>query len=149
MLKYYIQSFGCRATQADGAAIEAGLVRQGCQAAGGLDSADLVILNSCTVTSAADHDLRQAVRRARRSNPAARILVTGCYAQRAPEELAGLAGVTWVVGNSHKVRIPDLVLLAAATTATSSTTCTLVGYSTTTAVLLGYVTAAQKNLHRK
>ena len=114
MLKYYIQSFGCRATQADGAAIEAGLVRQGCQAAGGLDSADLVILNSCTVTSAADHDLRQAVRRARRSNPAARFLVTGCYAQRAPEEIAGLAGVTWVVGNSHKVQIPDLVLSAAA-----------------------------------
>ncbi|MDP2999613.1 MAG: tRNA (N(6)-L-threonylcarbamoyladenosine(37)-C(2))-methylthiotransferase MtaB [Bryobacterales bacterium] len=107
-----MRNFGCRATQADGAAIEAGLVCQGCQAASGLDSADLVILNSCTVTSAADHDLRQAVRRARRANPAARILVTGCYAQRAPEELAGLPGVTWVVGNSHKAQIPDLVLSA-------------------------------------
>jgi len=53
------------------------------------------------------------VRRVRRANPAARILVTGCYAQRAPEELAGLAGVTWVVGNSHKAQIPDLVLSAA------------------------------------
>ena len=88
-------------------------MRQGCQAADGLDSADVVILNSCTVTSAADRDLRQAVRRARRANPAARILVTGCYAQRAPEELAGLPGVTWVVGNSHKVQIPELVLLTA------------------------------------
>ncbi|MBI4874286.1 MAG: tRNA (N(6)-L-threonylcarbamoyladenosine(37)-C(2))-methylthiotransferase MtaB [Acidobacteria bacterium] len=112
MLKFHIQSFGCRATQADGAAIESGLLREGCQAAEALDCADVVILNSCTVTSAADDDLRQAVRRVRRANPAARILVTGCYAQRAPEELAGLPGVTWVVGNSHKVQIPGLVMSA-------------------------------------
>ncbi len=57
--------------------------------------ADLVILNTCTVTAAADDDVRQAVRRVHRENPAARILVTGCYAQRAPEEIAALAGVTW------------------------------------------------------
>jgi len=61
------------------------------------------------VTSAADDDLRQAVRRVRRSNPDARILVTGCYAQRAPEEIAALPGVTWVVGNSHKVQIPEMI----------------------------------------
>ena len=71
--------------------------------------ADLVVLNSCTVTSAADEDLRHTVRRVNRENPEARILVTGCYAQRAPEEIAALPGVEWVVGNSDKTHIPDLV----------------------------------------
>src|SRR5260370_42546017 len=71
--------------------------------------ADLVGLNICTVTASADEDVRKAVNRAHRENPDARILVTGCYAQRAPEELALLPGVTWVVGNSHKTKIPEIV----------------------------------------
>jgi threonylcarbamoyladenosine tRNA methylthiotransferase MtaB len=54
------------------------------------------------VTESADKDARASIRRVRRENPDCRILVTGCYAQRAPEEIAGLPGVTWVVGNSHK-----------------------------------------------
>ena len=74
--------------------------------------AELVVLNTCTVTSAADDDVRQTIRRVHRENPAARILVTGCYAQRAPHELASLPGVEWVVGNSHKTQIADLVTLA-------------------------------------
>ncbi len=105
---FYIQNFGCRATQADGAALEASLLKGGFEAAG-RHQAELVILNTCTVTSAADEDVRNAVRRVRRENPGARILLTGCYAQRAPEELAALPGVTWVVGNSHKTQIPDLL----------------------------------------
>jgi threonylcarbamoyladenosine tRNA methylthiotransferase MtaB len=71
--------------------------------------ADWVVLNTCTVTSNADDDLRQTVRRVQRENPEARILVTGCYAQRAPEEIAALPGVSMVVGNSHKTLIPSLV----------------------------------------
>src|SRR5208283_1643148 len=74
--------------------------------------ADLVVLNTCTVTSNADDDVRQTIRRVHRENPAARILVTGCYAQRAPAELAAMPGVEWVVGNSHKHAIPELVSLA-------------------------------------
>jgi threonylcarbamoyladenosine tRNA methylthiotransferase MtaB len=74
--------------------------------------ADLVVLNTCTVTSSADDDVRQTIRRVHRENPEARILVTGCYAQRAPEELATMAGVEWVVGNSHKTQIADLVTAA-------------------------------------
>lgn len=70
--------------------------------------AELVILNTCTVTAAADQDARAAIRRIHRENPDAKILVTGCYAQRAPEEIAALPGVTWVVGNSHKHRIADI-----------------------------------------
>lgn len=72
-------------------------------------AADWVVLNTCTVTANADDDLRSSVRRVRRENPGARILVTGCYAQRAPEEIAKLPGVTMVVGNSHKTQIPVLI----------------------------------------
>jgi threonylcarbamoyladenosine tRNA methylthiotransferase MtaB len=76
---------------------------------GGADVAELVVLNTCTVTSTADDEVKQTIRRVHRENPSARILVTGCYAQRAPQDLSGMAGVSWVVGNSHKTRIPDIV----------------------------------------
>ncbi len=109
-----MQNFGCRAAQADGAALESQLAARGFVAAEERASADLIVLNTCTVTSAADEDARHAIRRAHRENPAARILVTGCYAQRAPEELAAMQGVTWVVGNSHKTQIADLVRIAPA-----------------------------------
>ena len=71
--------------------------------------AELVILNTCTVTAAADGDVHHTIRRVHRENPCARILVTGCYAQRAPDELAALPGVEWVVGNTHKTQIAELV----------------------------------------
>ena len=87
---------------------------KGMAAAASRAAADLVVLNTCTVTAAADKDARQAIRRAHRENPKAQILVTGCYAQRAPQELAALPGVTWVVGNSHKTQIPDLIQIAPA-----------------------------------
>ena len=114
--KYFVQNFGCRATQADGAALESLLSAQGLEVADVRSGADLVVLNTCTVTAAADDDVRQTIRRVHRENPAARILVTGCYAQRAPHELASLPGVEWVVGNSHKNQIPDLVTIAGAGT---------------------------------
>ena len=107
--KFFVQNFGCRATQADGAALESLLAAKGLTAADERAAADLVVLNTCTVTSSADDDARQTIRRVHRENPAARILVTGCYAQRAPQELALLPGVAWVVGNSHKTQIADLV----------------------------------------
>jgi threonylcarbamoyladenosine tRNA methylthiotransferase MtaB len=106
---FHVQNFGCRASQADGAAIESALAAQGLAAAPNSSEAQLVVLNTCTVTASADEDVRKAVHRVHRENPAARILVTGCYAQRAPHELAALPGVHWVVGNSHKVRIPEIV----------------------------------------
>jgi threonylcarbamoyladenosine tRNA methylthiotransferase MtaB len=107
--KFFVQNFGCRATQADGAALESLLAAKGLEAAGERSQADLVVLNTCTVTASADEDVRHAIRRVHRENPGARILVTGCYAQRAPAELASLPGVEWVVGNSHKAEIANLV----------------------------------------
>lgn len=106
---FHVQNFGCRASQADGAAIEAGLASAGLQPAESRESAGLVVLNTCTVTATADDDVRQTIRRVHRENPGARILVTGCYAQRAPDDLVSLPGVQWVVGNSHKVNIPKIV----------------------------------------
>jgi threonylcarbamoyladenosine tRNA methylthiotransferase MtaB len=112
--RFFLENFGCRATQADGATLERDLVAHGLLRTASAGEADVVVLNTCTVTAAADHDARAAVRRVHRQNPGAKILVTGCYAQRAPEEVASLPGVTWVVGNSHKHHAPALVASAAA-----------------------------------
>src|SRR5579859_2799057 len=106
--RFFVQSFGCRATQADGAALERQLATQGLLQAQSAREADVVVLNTCTVTAAADQDARASIRRIQRENPAAKIMVTGCYAQRAPQEIAALPGVTWVVGNSHKHRVAEI-----------------------------------------
>ena len=109
MTTFYIEQFGCRATQADAATIERQLRDRGFAAASESASADVVIVNTCTVTAAADAQAREAIRKLHARNPAARVIATGCYAQRAPEELAALPGVSWVVGNSHKPQIPWLM----------------------------------------
>ncbi len=109
MPTFFIQQFGCRATQADGAALERQLLDRGCTSAATPAAADIVVVNTCTVTASADAQARDAIRKLHAANPAVRIIATGCYAQRAPEELAALPGVAWVVGNSHKPQIPQLI----------------------------------------
>jgi threonylcarbamoyladenosine tRNA methylthiotransferase MtaB len=106
---YHVENFGCRATQADGATIERQLLERGLERAGTALTAEVVVLNTCTVTAAADHDARAAIRRIHRENPNAQILVTGCYAQRAPQELAAIPGVSAVIGNSHKQELVNYV----------------------------------------
>jgi threonylcarbamoyladenosine tRNA methylthiotransferase MtaB len=105
---FYVENFGCRATQADGAAIERQLRDRGLEPAGQPAQAALVVLNTCTVTAAADRDARAAIRRIHGKNPQAKIVVTGCYAQRAPQEIATIPGVTCVIGNSHKHELAEL-----------------------------------------
>ena len=109
MLSFSIENFGCRATEADAAALRRELLASGLTLADDHATAEVVVLNTCTVTSAADSQARDAVRKIHRANPAARIIVTGCYAQRAPDELAALDGVALVVGNSHQSQIPNLI----------------------------------------
>jgi threonylcarbamoyladenosine tRNA methylthiotransferase MtaB len=109
MATYFVENFGCRATQADGAALERQLSERGLTPAGSFGEAEVVVLNTCTVTASADQDARSTIRRVRRENPQAKIIVTGCYAQRAPEELAAIGGVNLVVGNSHKQSIADYI----------------------------------------
>jgi threonylcarbamoyladenosine tRNA methylthiotransferase MtaB len=103
---FHIQNFGCRAARADGEAIAANLLAfERCDPS----AADVVVVNTCSVTAEADRAARAYIRRTHRRNPDARIIVTGCYAQRAPEELAGLAGVAAVIGNSHKALAPEII----------------------------------------
>jgi threonylcarbamoyladenosine tRNA methylthiotransferase MtaB len=85
------------------------MLERGLERAAAAEEAGVVVLNTCTVTESADRDVRAAIRRIHRENPECRILVTGCYAQRAPEELAALPGVSWVVGNSHKHQVADVL----------------------------------------
>jgi len=107
---FHITNFGCRASQSEGASIHEELLTRDAIAAASPYDANVVIVNSCTVTAEADRDVRQTIRRIAARNPQAQIIVTGCYAQRAPEELAGLPQVRYVVGNSHKALVPELAL---------------------------------------
>src|SRR5215831_20911845 len=105
-----IVNFGCRASQSEGASIQQELVESNARPADSVYDAEVVIVNSCTVTAEADRDVRQTIRRIASRNPRAEIIVTGCYAQRAPEELAALPRVRYVVGNSHKPMVAELAL---------------------------------------
>jgi len=109
MPTFQLLNFGCRASQADGAAIKKQLLESGLQEVEDISASQVAILNTCTVTARADAEVRQLVRRIHRANPRCRILVTGCYAQRSAAEIAQLGGVAWVVGNSHKHLIADLL----------------------------------------
>ena len=110
-MKYSVVTFGCRVNQADSLGFEEEL-----QAAGALavspEEADLVIVNTCSVTSSADQGARQTIRRIARSNPHARIVVTGCYATRAPDQIQRLPNVLRVVPNDDKPRLLDLISTA-------------------------------------
>src|SRR5262245_12253642 len=105
---FNVINFGCRATQADGAAIEQAMEDFHLQKASTWRKSDVVIINTCTVTNTADVEARQMIRRVHRENPSAKIVVTGCYAQRAPDEIARIQGVTCVVGNSHKEQLASI-----------------------------------------
>jgi threonylcarbamoyladenosine tRNA methylthiotransferase MtaB len=109
MTTFSLQNFGCRATEADAATLRRSLRSEGLSQVEEQTSADIVVLNTCTVTAAADAQAREAIRKIHRQNPSARIVVTGCYAQRAPEELAGLPGVALVAGNSHFSQLPSVI----------------------------------------
>ena len=106
---FHVEHFGCRAARADGEAVSERLRSAGLSEKL-LSEAEVLIVNTCSVTAEADRAARAFIRRASRLNPAARILVTGCYAQRAPNELAGMTGVSAVVGNSHKALAPEIAL---------------------------------------
>jgi threonylcarbamoyladenosine tRNA methylthiotransferase MtaB len=106
--EYHVENFGCRASRADGEIISAELRQRGLSPALTPARADVIVANTCSVTAQADRTARAFLRRMRRENPTARILVTGCYAQRAPQEVAALPGVHAVVGNSHKSLVPEI-----------------------------------------
>jgi threonylcarbamoyladenosine tRNA methylthiotransferase MtaB len=105
-MKYAIVTFGCRVNQADSFQIEEQLIAEGGRASDTHD-ADLVVVNTCSVTSSADQGTRQIIRKIARENPTARIVVTGCYATRRPDEVAALPGVVQIVPNDRKDRFAE------------------------------------------
>lgn len=108
-MTYAVVTFGCRVNQADSLAVEAALVAAGATAVSA-DRADVVLVNTCSVTASADQGARQTIRRIHRENPGARIVVTGCFASRAADDVAAVSGVAQVVPNSDKPRLPSLLL---------------------------------------
>ena len=107
---FFVTNFGCRASQAEGASIHQELLESDVVESQSAYDANVVVVNSCTVTAEADRDVRQTIRRIASRNPDAEIIVTGCYAQRAPEELAALPRVRYLIGNSHKPLVGQFAL---------------------------------------
>jgi threonylcarbamoyladenosine tRNA methylthiotransferase MtaB len=101
-VKYSIVTFGCRVNQADSLRLEEDLRARGAAESASSD-ADVVIVNTCSVTATADQGARQTIRRIARENPRAQIIATGCYATRCPDDLASLPGVIEVVRNDDKL----------------------------------------------
>src|SRR6187399_2479643 len=105
-MKYAVITSGCRVNQADSLGFEEELRAAGATAVPA-DAADLVIVNTCSVTASADQGARQTIRRVARANPGARIVVTGCYATRRPEEIRELPHVVRVIRNPDKARLVE------------------------------------------
>jgi len=105
-LKYAVVTFGCRVNQADSLVIEDDLRARGGTAAPP-ETAELVVVNTCSVTASADQAARQAIRRLARLNPGVRVVVTGCYATRRPDEIAALPNVVRIVRNTAKDALVD------------------------------------------
>jgi threonylcarbamoyladenosine tRNA methylthiotransferase MtaB len=102
-------TLGCRLNQVDTQELQTQLEARGYRPVPFEAPADVVIVNSCTVTSRAEFSDRQMIHRAVRRNPAARVVVTGCWAQTDPAAAARVSGVDLVAGNADKRELPDLV----------------------------------------
>jgi threonylcarbamoyladenosine tRNA methylthiotransferase MtaB len=108
--KFTITTLGCKVNQSESDAMAHKLKNSGWHPVCPKEEADLCIINTCTVTQKASMQSRQAVRQAIRSNPAARIIVTGCYAQTEPHEIDKINGIHHIIGHGDKSKIPDMVL---------------------------------------
>ena len=104
-----LHSIGCRTNQEEMVTLSADLVRHGYRMAGTISDASIIIVNTCSVTAETESKTRRLLRSFAGAAPQARILVTGCLAQQQPDELAGMKGVTWVVGNGSKHLIDSII----------------------------------------
>src|SRR6185369_2369625 len=112
MKRVAISTLGCKTNQFESAAMVEQLSAAGYRVVPFTEQSDIYIINSCTVTARTDAETRRLIRRARRLNPQARIVATGCYAQVSPEELSSMPEVDVVLGNREKL---DTLLVADAT----------------------------------
>ncbi len=108
-MRVYFAFLGCKVNRSEQEAWERETVALGHEVASSPEEADLIVINTCTVTGTAAHKSRQLIRRMHRLNPVARIIVTGCYAEIAREEAASLEGVSLVVRNSEKEFLPQIL----------------------------------------
>ncbi|NPA13400.1 MAG: tRNA (N(6)-L-threonylcarbamoyladenosine(37)-C(2))-methylthiotransferase MtaB [Aquificae bacterium] len=108
-LKVAFATLGCRMNHFETSGMEEGFLNRGYQLVDFTDKADIYVVNTCTVTNDADRTSRKTLRQAKRRNPNAVVVATGCYAQVSPEELAKMEEVDLVVGNSHKGDILEIV----------------------------------------
>lgn len=107
--KFYIHTLGCKVNQYESQSIRESLVRAGLEESDSKDLADICILNTCTVTEKADKESRYLIGAFTRANPQAKVVVTGCYAEKDAGEIASLRGVSHIVKNADKNRIADLL----------------------------------------
>jgi len=110
MTSFSIQTFGCRSNQAEAFLWADVFQKHGLKYEKDFSRSDLVVVNSCTLTSRADSDTRSFIRKVSRTNPKARLIVTGCYAQRAPEELKDMPQVSCLLSNTEKKDLDAKVL---------------------------------------
>ncbi len=109
MLKIAITTLGCKTNQFESAAMAEALGRNGFRVVPFEEAADIYVINTCTVTARTDAESRRLIRRAHNRQPGAKVVVTGCYAQIAPEELQAMEGVHLVLGNTEKKGIAELI----------------------------------------
>jgi threonylcarbamoyladenosine tRNA methylthiotransferase MtaB len=105
-----VTTLGCKSNQYDSGAIEESLLRGGLKLLPFPARAEAYVINTCTVTRKTDYQSRQLIRRVRKINPAATVIVTGCYAQVSPDELSGIEGVDYILGNPEKDKVLEYVL---------------------------------------
>ncbi|MEK6759578.1 MAG: tRNA (N(6)-L-threonylcarbamoyladenosine(37)-C(2))-methylthiotransferase MtaB [Deltaproteobacteria bacterium] len=115
-LRAAIVTLGCKANRYDSSALEDLLRSTGISVVAPASDADAYIINTCTVTARTDHHSRQEIRRIRRANRGAIVIVTGCYAQVSPDEINSIEGVDYIVGNPHKDKIAGLIMKGRALT---------------------------------
>lgn len=108
-IKVAFATLGCRMNQFETSAIEEQFYIKGYDITNFEDVADIYVINTCTVTNDADKTSRKTIRQAKRKNPKAIVVATGCYAQVSPEELAKMEEVDLVIGNSHKTAVFEIV----------------------------------------
>ena len=108
-LKALFHTFGCKLNFAETSTVARMFAEEGITRVGPGDTPDVIVINTCSVTELADKKCRQAIRSFHRRYPDAAILVTGCYAQLKPSEVASLPGVAVVAGNDRKNRLPEFL----------------------------------------
>ncbi|HXZ35139.1 MAG TPA: tRNA (N(6)-L-threonylcarbamoyladenosine(37)-C(2))-methylthiotransferase MtaB, partial [Thermodesulfobacteriota bacterium] len=109
-LKIALITLGCKTNQSDAASLAAELLMQGHRIVPSSQTADVIIIHTCTVTQKTDYQSRQIIRRMAAKNPRGQVVVTGCYAQVSPESLQAIPGVDYVVGMAERKRIPGIII---------------------------------------